>query len=75
MSLSPRVGQQFEGQGKREGVILVTPGGDRSETWELGADRCRNRQVLVERRELKAELARHNCSLEGAEEVKFEFRV
>lgn len=74
-TLSPRVGQQFEGQGKREGVILVTPGRDRSKTWELGAGRGRNRQVLVERRELEAELARHNCFLEGAGGVKFEFRV
>lgn len=73
--LSPRAGQQFEGQGKRGGVILATPGGDKSETWELGAGEGRNRQVLGERRELEAELARQNYFLEGAEAVKFEFRV
>lgn len=74
-TFSPRAGQQFEGQGKEEGVILVTPGGFKSETRELGAGGGRKRQVLGERRELEAELARHNYFLEGAEGVKFEFRV
>lgn len=74
-ALSLRAGQQIEGQGKEEGVILVAPGGDKSETRELGAGGVIKRQVLGERRELEAELARHNYFLEGAEGVKFEFRV
>lgn len=72
---SPRAGQQFEIQGKEESVILVTPGGDKSVNRKLGAGGGKKRQVLGERRELEAELARHNYFLEGAEEVKFEFRV
>lgn len=74
-ALSPRAGQQFEGQGNEEGVIMVTPGVDKSETRELGAGGGKKRQVLGERRELEAELARQNYFLEGAEGVKFEFRV
>lgn len=74
-ALSPRAGQQFERQEKEESVILVTPGGDKSEARELGAVGSKKRQVLGERRELEAELARHTCFLEGAERVKFEFRV
>lgn len=74
-ALSPRAGQQFEGQGKEEGVTMVTPGANKSETRELGAGGGRKRQVLGERRELEAELARHNYFLQGAEGVKFEFRV
>lgn len=66
---------KYGGQGQGEGVILVTPGGDKSETLELGAGGVRNRQVLGERRDIQAELARHNYFLEGAEGVKFEFRV
>lgn len=62
-------------QGKVEGVVSATPGEDESETRELGANGARNRQVLGERRELEAELARQNYFLEGAEGVKFEFRV
>lgn len=73
--LSPREGRQFERQEKEESVILVTPGGDRSETREPGAGGRKKREVLGERRELEAELARHNCFLEGAEGVKFDFRV
>lgn len=66
-------GMKNGGQG--EEVIFVTPVGDKSETWELGAGGGRNRQVLGERRDIKAELARHNYFVEGAEGVKFEFRV
>lgn len=68
-------GTNNQGQGKVGRVILAKAGEDESETWELSARGARNRQVLGERRELEAELARQNYFLEGIEGVKFEFRV
>ena len=68
-------GMKDRGQGKVESIILASPGEDESETWELGASGGRKRQVLGQRRELEAKLARQNYFLEGAEGVKFQFRV